>query len=328
MMAGLPDGRNTVAARADKSNGDQPTMKAANGEPITPRQRWAYRKGARDPITCVDVLRLGSARPVRVRVRFVEDDYEGREDWVPPNRLKVRWEDVAAWQEREERWNAVRDASTQARNTTESAAAGWIFDLLPGQRYAHQLSGRDEGALEITNVDALVADLGIDRTMVVDDPVAFTDGDGSLIVPWRVMHELARLLAQKHADHYMSEATKEEREHEHESRWGYMAGPDHHISAEICAQVDEEHGRPVRDLVRQWCGTEAIARQDELDALRTEVKRLGELIERAVDAVRGAGDDKSARELERDLGIPVEVLRQSNQENQRRSGPYGLHRPR
>lgn len=97
-----------VMTRTD--HGGQPTMKAANGEPITPHQRWAYRKGARDPVTCVDVLRRGSARPARVRVRFVEDDYQDREDWVPPNRLKVRWEDVAAWQEREERRNAVRDA--------------------------------------------------------------------------------------------------------------------------------------------------------------------------------------------------------------------------
>ncbi|MBB5153330.1 hypothetical protein [Saccharopolyspora phatthalungensis] len=308
-------------------DGDQPMMKAANGEPIAPDQRWAYRKGAHDPVTCVDILRLGSTRPARVRVRFVEDAYEGHEDWVPPNRLKVRWKDVAAWQEREERWNAVRDASAEARNTTENDAAGWIFDLLPGYNYAKQLWGRDEGALAIRDVDALVADLGIDRTIVVGDPVAFTDDDGSLIVPWRVMHEVARLLAQKHSDHYISEVTKEEREHEHKNRWGYMSGSGH-ISAEICAEVDEEHGRPLRDLIRQWCGAKAIARQDELDALRAEVKRLGTLVERAVDAVRNAGDEKSARELERDLGIPVEVLRQANRENQRRSGPYGLHRPR
>ncbi|MGP4019137.1 hypothetical protein [Saccharopolyspora sp. 5N708] len=316
-----------MATRTDKSNGDQPTMKAANGEPIEPDQQWAYRKGARDPVTCVKALRLGSARPARVRVRFVEDEHEGREDWVPPSRLKVLWEDVAAWQAREECWNAVRDASVEARSTTENAAAGWIFDLLPGQDYTRQLWGQNEGALEVKDVDALAADLGIDRTMVVDDPVAFTDNNGSLIVPWRVMHELAQLLAKKYSDHYISEVTKEEREHEHKNRWGYMTGSGH-ISAEICAEVDEEHGRPVRDLIRQWCGAEAIARQDELDALRTEVKRLGVLVERAIDAVRGTGDDKSARELERDLGIPVEVLRQANRETQRRSGPYGLHRPR
>ena len=113
----------------------------------------------------------------------------------------------------------MRDASAQARDTTENAAAAWIFDLSPGRTYAHQLSGRGEGALAIVDLDALVADLGIDRRLVVDDPVTFTDGDGSLIVPWRVMHELAPLLAQKYADHYISEVTKEEREHEHESRW-------------------------------------------------------------------------------------------------------------
>ncbi|RRO17647.1 hypothetical protein EIL87_10260 [Saccharopolyspora rhizosphaerae] len=260
-------------------------------------------------------------------MRFVEDAYEGCEDWVPPNRLKVRWEDVAAWQERDEHWNAIRDASAEARDTTEHAAAGWIFDFAPDHDCARQLSGRGEGALEIMDVDALAAHLGIDRSRIIDDPVAFTEENGSLIVPWRVMRELAQLLAKRYADHYIAEITKDERRAEHENRWGYMHG-DHHISAEICAEVDEEHGRPLRDLIRQWCGAEATARRDELDALRTEVKRLGDLVERAIDAVRNAGDSRSARELERDLGIPVELLRQANRENQHPSGPYGLHRPR
>ncbi|SDP90861.1 hypothetical protein SAMN04487905_112187 [Actinopolyspora xinjiangensis] len=308
-----------MASRTGKGNGEHPTIKAVNDEPIEPKQQWAYRKGARGPVTCVEVLRLGTARPARVRVRFVEDEYEGREDWVPPNRLKVRWKDAAAWQERDRQWNAVRDASADARGTTENDAAGWIFDLLPGHNYARQLCGRNEGALEITDIDALVEDLAIERARVVDDPVVFTAENGSLIVPWRVMHDLAQLIAQKYADHYTAEVTKEEREHEHEIRWGYMSGSTY-ISPEICAETDKEF-RPLRDLVREWCGAEAVARQDELEALRTEVKRLGELVERAIDAVRNNGDEKTARELERDLGIPVEVLRQANRANQRRPGP-------
>jgi hypothetical protein len=34
------------------------------------------------------------------------------------------------------------------------------------------------------------------------------------------------------------------------------------------------------DVIRGWCGTEIIQRLDELKALRTEVWRLGMLVER------------------------------------------------
>jgi hypothetical protein len=92
-------------------------------------------------------------------------------------------------------------------------------------------------------------------------------------------------------------------------------GSSGYIDAEICAEVDEKY-RPGRDLVRQWCGQDAKERYDELVALRAEVVRLGKLAERAISAVRAAGDDRQAEELERELGIPLEVLRQIKEPDQ------------
>lgn len=294
-------------------------LKAANGEPIEVGQRWAYRKGSRDAVACVDVTRLGSSRPLRVRVRFTDDEYEGREDWIPPGRLKVQWEHADTWLASEARWAAVRDISAHMRDTPEEDAASWIIDTLPDWNYAHQLWNRDSGILIVTDIDALVTDLQIDRNILVGDPVGFMDGEGFLVLPWRVMEPVAQALARKYADLLLPELAREERDREKQCRWGYMSGSDY-ISAEVCAEVDEKY-RPARQIIRDWCGAEARERQDELVALRIEVQRLGKLIEQAITQLDRSGHSQVARGLERELGVPVEVLRQVNLRAQRDSGP-------
>ncbi|MEV0065657.1 hypothetical protein [Amycolatopsis sp. NPDC050768] len=294
--------------------GNGPAMKAANGEPIEVGQRWACRKGARDHAACVDVVRVGSSRPPRVRVRFTDDEYEGREEWVPPGRLKVLWEHVDVWQANEARWAAVRDVSADMRDTPEEDAAGWVFDTLPDWNYANRLWGGNSGILVVTDVDGLVADLGIDRAMLADDPVGFRNGDGSLVLPWRVTQPVVQALARKYADRLLPEMGKEESERDTQCRWGYMAGSTY-ISAEICREVEEKY-QPMRQLIRDWCGVGAQERQDELHALRKEVDRLARLIERAINELDQAGQAHTARNLERDLGVPLEVLRQANRATQ------------
>ena len=61
-------------------------FQAAGG--FQPEQRWAYRARQVDEFVEVSVVRLGTQRPARVLVRFVDDAFEGREEWVPPARLK------------------------------------------------------------------------------------------------------------------------------------------------------------------------------------------------------------------------------------------------
>lgn len=43
---------------------------------------------------------------------------------------------------------------------------------------------------------------------------------------------------------------------------GYRSRSDHTAPADICIQVDNEHGTLVRALLRQWCGDIAVARFD------------------------------------------------------------------
>ena len=84
-----------------------------------PGESWAYRARSVDVLVEVVVVRLGTQRPARVFVRFVDDRFEGRQEWVPPSRLKVRWEAVDEFRERERLWERVcRLESTRTVRST------------------------------------------------------------------------------------------------------------------------------------------------------------------------------------------------------------------
>jgi hypothetical protein len=57
-----------------------------------------------DDVVAVEVMKFGTQRPPRVLVRFVDQQFEGRQEWVPPARLKVPWAAVEVFREREARW--------------------------------------------------------------------------------------------------------------------------------------------------------------------------------------------------------------------------------
>lgn len=70
-------------------------------------QSWAYRARRVDEL---DALRRGTQTPPRVLVCFVDDRFEGREEWVPPARLKVPWSGVEQLRTREARWEVIHAA--------------------------------------------------------------------------------------------------------------------------------------------------------------------------------------------------------------------------
>jgi hypothetical protein len=43
-----------------------------------------YRARQIEDVVEVEVLKIGTQRPARVLVRFVDERFEGRQEWVPP----------------------------------------------------------------------------------------------------------------------------------------------------------------------------------------------------------------------------------------------------
>ena len=98
-----------------------------------PGESWAYRaRSVDDLVEVVEVIvvRLGTQRPARVQVRFVEDRFEGRQAWVPPSRLKVRWEAVDEFRERERLWERVFSLGVDEDSPLDMAAWQVFEDLI------------------------------------------------------------------------------------------------------------------------------------------------------------------------------------------------------
>ena len=79
---------------------------------------------------------------------------------------------------------------------------------------------------------------------------------------------------------------------------------------EDCAELDV-HWQPGHDLVREWCGAEAVNRHDEIQELRDEVLRLSKILDRAIRELAWAGKASIAAKIGRQLGYSLETARAS-----------------
>jgi hypothetical protein len=275
----------------------------------SPGEAWAYRARHADPLVEVVAMKIGSRRPIRVLVRFVDPSFEGLEEWVPPARLKVLWAEVKAFEAKERRWGAVL-APFGEDDEREADAAGIVFERLIPEAVARVWDYRADGVVTIDDVAGLAQLLGLDA-VELHDPVSFVE-DGHLIVPWPVTRRLAMRAAQRNPDPIMQYVEHEEADARREATYGKVyrqRGGLTQIEPEICISIDEEHGAPVRGILRSWCGAEAVDRWEELRELRLEVLRLGELVQAAADELRRRGASRDADEIVQRLGIPVETLR-------------------
>ncbi|XVS66015.1 hypothetical protein ACQPYE_08165 [Actinosynnema sp. CA-299493] len=279
-------------------------------------QEWAYRANQRDRVARVQIRRIGTKRPPRVLIRFVEDEYEGREEWVSPARLKTTWDKAAEWLAHDQRWAALHDASWRPRDDHELVAAEMVLDDRAALSSVETGLGKDAGILFIRDLPALAKLLDLDATELTSDPLSIPQDDGAWAVPFATMLVVAQRAAQVLADEVLDEVSRDEAKARYEaihgSYYGSRRGEGHYFSPEVCVEADQRNV-PARALVREWCGQGGTERHTELEALREEVFRLGKLVEQAATALR-RWDKPAAEKLEKELGVPIEALRRSKRE--------------
>jgi hypothetical protein len=267
-------------------------------------ESWAYRARSGDPLVEAKIVRIGAKRPARVFIRFVAMEFEGREEWVPPARLKARWADVGAFEARERRWQAVFDVSDP--DEQEESAASVVFDLLIDPSFAELGYNSTEGVLSINDVAGLSDLLAVDPAAFTAAP-AFEDG-GRLIAPWSVAHDVARTAAARRPDPILRYVDQQEQESRREAVFGRSyprrGTKPWDVPPEICAESDAKHGRPVRDLLRAWSGHQAVEEHDVHLDLRAEVQRLTALTVGAIETLSRVGAVREARKLEREFQAP------------------------
>ena len=292
------------------------TLDVRNDEAMEPGERWAYRARGVDPLVEVEIKRLGTQKPARVLVRFVADDAEGREEWVPPARLKVPWAEVGEYRAREARWEAV-DTHPGLRDAPEEYAIDQVFRSLIAPGLATNVD-RYPGVTSVTDVHGLAKRLELDEAILRAEPVAFVE-DGALYVPWATTELIVRRACELFPDQILREVEADEDKARKEAMHGETittSGRNRHsfyIEPEQAAKWDAEqpYGKRMRDLLRQWCGDAAVERQDELAALREEVIRVDALLSEAIRTLRDAGLTEQATSLERRFGVPVSEARAS-----------------
>lgn len=284
-------------------------------EPVDVGERWGYRARGIDPLVEVEVVKLGTNKPARVLVHFVAEEFEGREEWVPPARLKVTWDRAAGFDKRERLWNAVVSVA-YVRGTPEAHAADEVFELLIPEECASLGYNRETGVARIYDVNQLAELLGLDKAVLLEHPTAFESG-GDWIVPWPTTKLIATTAARLHSDTVMEVVVTEERKAQREAMRGYYyrsrgQREPSHMPAEICRETDGEYGKPKRTVLREWCGAEAVDRYDELAALRTEVDRLGEIVLSAARTMDANGLRTQAKALRTNLGTTIDDVRSSS----------------
>lgn len=277
-----------------------------------PGEFWGYRIRARGELACVRVLKVGTKRPPRVKIRFVDDQYEGREDWVPPPRLKIRWEDRASFFAAEQRWHTVEDASAEAVGTLEANTCILVFDHLKALQYIDWRSADRCAVLRTKDLGAFEAETGLKRKDLLSYPAAYSE-DGQIVAPWPALMVAAQALARANAEKLLDLASQEEQDRPRRAIYGQhypSRSGVRHIEPETCIEVDREYA-PQWEMLRTWCGGEIQAQRDELAELRGEVARLSGLLEVAITELDKAGSRKTARRLEGELGVPLNLIRAS-----------------
>lgn len=273
-------------------------------------ESWAYRARKTDALVEALVVRHGTQKPARVLVRYVDESFEGREEWVPPARLKVLWTDVDEYRDREAHWDAIREAGTDRDDPKLQAAESAIELLLEDE--AVEMGYGESGSIRISDPSSLAAATGLDIDSLVGHPLCFVD-DAVTVAPWEIAELIARTVVGRDPVPVLEYIDSEERragyEAIHGRWWGPVRGPRDYMEPEQCVEFDETYHKPERETLRKWCGGEAGERFDELLELRKEIRRVGEVAQDAIEALITVGAKGVAADLQRSLGQTVEMLR-------------------
>ncbi|MEU9421989.1 PE-PGRS family protein [Streptomyces sp. NPDC048342] len=270
-------------------------------------EHWAYRARSKElggAVREVEVVRVGGpGRSGWIHVRFLEGDAAGLQEWVSSGSLVAPWSDADAFRADDAAELALVESSRHVRGSTEFEAARMILGFVrPKNRLRLRRTVADAGVLELGSLDETAPLIGMDADELRGDIMVFESHRGMCLAGWPVTERIARHVAGRLADEILPEVDRKQQDIEQErsrpSWYSYSRRDERKLDAEAA----------VLRTVRAWCGQDKADRYDELVALRAEVIRLGELVEKAVKALRDRGHGVIASTIERDLGVHISSL--------------------
>ena len=267
-------------------------------------EHWAYRARPNElggAVCQVEVVRVGGPdRSGRIHVRFLGGDDAGLREWVSPGRLVAPWVDVDTFRADDAAELTLAEASRDVRGSTEFEAARMILGFVrPKNRLRLRRTAADAWVLELGRLDETAPLIGMDAAELRCDAMVYENRHGMCLAGWPVTERIARQVADRLADEILPEVHRKQQDIQRDRvqpAWSSYSRRDER-------KLDAE-GAVLR-TVREWCGVDEADRYDELVAVRAEVMRLGELVEKAIKALRDRGHDVIASAIERDLGVHV-----------------------
>ena len=263
-------------------------------------EHWAYRERAFTegyPVVPVEILQFGPTRSRKVRVRFLDGEYAGLDQWVTRRRLKVPWAEAEAWLRDERSLMLARDASVGIGDSLHHDAVKLILYACPPANSILP-DWPDAGVVTVSDLDTTARDLRLDPDELRGLPESFTSRAGEYVAPWSVAEPLARRIAERMPDLVLAEVTEEESELRetavHGDATGYR-GRDERAAEAYALRLRERE--PVFEIVREWRGQQAVDRYEEVEALRDEVRGLRDLVLETATRLDGLGERRAANRL-------------------------------
>jgi len=258
-------------------------------------QRFAYRKRARalgEPVQPVEVIKEGPPRSRKVRIRYLDGEYEGLEEWVPKTRLLVPWDEAQAFCEDERRLLAAIEATGQVEGTVVYGAVNSVFGAVT-HLFGEELILTGWKAVErdlviIQDFHKTIQRLDLDGDALLSVPYAFVDRNGDYKAPFPVAEHLARLFCQRYPKQILHHIQLENESY----RRRILEEADHfrqQVKDTLLDKYELEFS-----LVREWCGEEQAAEIDEVNALREKVRKLRELIQSTAAWLKEQGQHRKA----------------------------------
>lgn len=236
-----------------------------------------------------------------MRVRWLDGEYDGLDQWVPEVRLVVPWEEAADLVRDEDQLLRLRALQPDPPEKAIADAVSTVWFATAEDNVFFDV--RDRRPLELTVVHVEDRDDAIQP--LIDDllgsPGAYVDSAGDLHVGQVAAIQVAVHLARRWPERVLAYAEREVERLRVAVRTGWYESELHddggfRVDKDKCRQWLEEK-EATAAVIRQWCGAGVVDAYDEVSDLRGEVDRLGRLLEDTARWLRQAGHPQKAAAL-------------------------------
>lgn len=262
-------------------------MKELRADPVA-GEKWAYRR--RDDAASERVL-VGAlhrhGQKFRADIKYLSGDKTGLEENVPRNRLRVRWDEVGDYDALMEGLECLR---TEALTKAEESALWKATELLLPTEVAELFASPVDEALLIHDQHKFEALLGEPLSALQSD-FAWLLYDGKPCLSPKASLRVAELLCRKNPATVLEAVMAEEAVAREKSKHGgtvtsFESNEPVSTSPDLEYKFYLKWDKPVHEILRHWCGYQAVTDHERLLAAEAEIQRLDTLLASALTSLR------------------------------------------